>query len=127
MTIKVEQEVLLRVLETSPSSHPPLETTLTCDDGYLLVDYCKSMSSAASEYGVEKLRNSTYCDEEDEESSIFTLSTASLSDTDSELGDDEPCRRVSFADSLVTDEWTRPFTPREEVSKLYYSTEETQR
>lgn len=97
------------------------------DDEYLLVDFPS----------VEKLRSSTCgpttgADNDDE--SIFTLSTTSLSDTDSDLGDDDEdsstassSRRVSFADDLVSDEWTRPYTPPEEVRDLYYSSEETQR
>jgi hypothetical protein len=51
-----------------------------------------------------------------------TCSTASLSD--SSLEDD---KRVSFADTLVSDVWERPRTPPEEVSKLFFSSEETQR
>jgi len=49
---------------------------------------------------------------------------ASLS-SDSEDEDEE--RRVSFAEPLVTQMWTRPYTPRDEISNLFYSTEETQR
>jgi hypothetical protein len=51
-----------------------------------------------------------------------TVSTASLSDSSYE--DD---KRVSFADTLVSDVWERPRTPPEEVSKLFFSSEETQR
>jgi uncharacterized UBP type Zn finger protein len=81
-----------------------------------LVDFSNTFKS--NDCAVEKLRHSTY----DDEDSVFTLSTASLSDSDSEVE-----RSVSFADDVVTEEWTRPYTPKEEVSKLFYSTEETQR
>jgi hypothetical protein len=67
---------------------------------------------------VGKIRAESY----DDDDSIFTLSTASLSDSDSEIE-----RRVSFADDLVTDEWTRPYTPKELIPTLYYSPEETSR
>jgi len=39
----------------------------------------------------------------------------------------EAPKRVSFCDSLVTDEWTRPYTSQEEIADLYYSTLDTQR
>lgn len=51
-----------------------------------------------------------------------TASTASFSDSSYE--DD---KRVSFADALVSDVWERPRTQPEEVSKLFFSSEETQR
>jgi hypothetical protein len=122
MTIQVEQQALLRVMERplpysqpQPShsqSHPPSSQ----EEEYVLVDFRDTLKS--NDCSVEKLRHSTY----DDEDSVFTLSTASLSDSDSEVE-----RSVSFADDVVTEEWTRPYTPREEVSKLFYSTEETQR
>jgi hypothetical protein len=59
---------------------------------------------------------------EHDDDSVLTLSTASLSDTD-----DSVCFRVSFAEELVTEVWTRPYTAPEDVSDLYYSTEETNR
>lgn len=119
MTIQVEREALLRVLER-PIQHsqvnlqslPPLQ-----GDEYLLVDFRDTFSTEDCGL-VGKLRSPTF----DDEDSIFTLSTASLSDTEEVLE-----RNVSFADDLITEEWTRPFTPKEEVSKLFYSTEETQR
>jgi hypothetical protein len=113
MTIKVEQEVLLRVLE-SQHSYP---RCVSDNQDFLLVDFRKPISSDDSY--VEKIWPSTSDDDDD---SIFTVSTASLSD-DSELIE----RRVSFSDDLVTDVWTRPFTPKQEVSALFYSTEETQK
>jgi len=60
-----------------------------------------------------------------------TSSTASLSDTEDSCSSD--CseelllgeRRVSFLDEIVTEVRTRPYTPRDEISNLYYTTEET--
>lgn len=115
MTIKVEQEALLCVLESQPQ-HAPLGPALKNCGGYLLVDFRKPINS--EDFSVEKIRTVT----SDDEDSIFTLSTASISDSDSELD-----RRVSFSEDLVTEVWTRPFTPKEEVANLFYSTEETQR
>ncbi len=51
-----------------------------------------------------------------------TASTASMSDSSL---DDE--KRVSFAETLVSDVWERPRTPPEDVSKLFFSSEETSR
>lgn len=49
-----------------------------------------------------------------------TVSTASLSSLDDD-------KQVSFADALVSDVWERPRTPPEDVSLLYFSSEETSR
>ena len=38
---------------------------------------------------------------------------------------DKSRRRVHFADRIVSDVWTRPYTEVEEVPKLFYSTKET--
>lgn len=116
MTIKVEQEALLRVLE--PSINAPLSES----EEYLVVDFRKPIGS--SDRVVEKLRPGALFDDDDDDS-VFTASTASFSDSDSECGSIE--RRVSFADDLVTDEWVRPFTPKEELPQLFYTNEETQR
>jgi hypothetical protein len=115
MTIKVEQEVLLRVLEP-PSTRYSLDSSIQDDDGFLLVDFRNPLSHDLCSVG--KIRAESY----DDDDSIFTLSTASISDTDSEIE-----RRVSFAEDLVTDEWTRPYTPKELIPTLYYSPEETSR
>ena len=122
MTIHVEQEALLRVLERplphqqQQPNHSLSHPASSQEEEYVLVDFSNTFKS--NDCSVEKLRHSTY----DDEDSVFTLSTASLSDSDSEVE-----RSVSFADDIVTEEWTRPYTPKEEVSKLFYSTEETQR
>jgi len=106
MTVKVEREALLRVLERTP-----VNTQL--DSDYLVVDYGNLI-------GDEKLKV-------DDEDSVYTLSTASFSDTDSEEDASVEERRVSFSEELVTDEWTRPFTAKEDLPQLFYTTEETQR
>lgn len=148
MTIKVEQQVLLRVLESRfPSHDDSLEGSSSVpvddDDEFLLVDFRRGATSAAgtppcrsatSLPSVGKIRTDVYKkiyqddDEEDEDASIFTLSTASLSDDSSAASSSgEIERRVSFAEDLVTDEWTRPFTPKDLIPTLFYSMEETSR
>lgn len=112
MTIKVEQEALVAM----QSRQWPIS-----EDDYLYV-VRKPISSQEFEGPVvDKLRHSVSVDDEDS-SSVFTSSTASLSDADSDFD-----RRVSFVDELVTNVWTRPYTAKEDISDLYYSTEETQR
>jgi hypothetical protein len=116
MTIKVEREALLRVLE-----RPALHTPILPPSDFLVVDYGNLLSNSGDD-GVEKLRPATA---EDDEDSVYTLSTASFSDTDSEDAGLE--KRVSFADELVTDEWIRPYTAKEDLPLLFYTTDETQR
>lgn len=115
MTIKVEREALLRVLE-----RPPSNTPIGSTEDYLLVDYGNLINP--NENSVEKLRQT----QGDDEDSVCTESTASFSDTDSEDADPEE-RRVSFAEDLVSEEWSRPYTAREDLPHLFYTTEETQR
>jgi hypothetical protein len=117
MTIKVEREALLRLLSTPPST-PLLEPPIRCHEEIFYIDIPKP--AFAEDCSVQKLRES-YDDE-----SVTTVSTASLSSADSD-DEDYDCRRVSFAESLVTDEWTREYTRKDEISSLYYSTEDTQR
>ena len=118
MTIKVEREALLRVLSREPSSTwSPCEAHIPDDGEFVLVDIPKPF--LGDDCYVKNLRESTYDDDE----SLCTLSTDSLSTDSSEFLE----RRVTFAAPLVTDEWVRPWTPREEIPSLFYSTEETQR
>lgn len=116
MTIKIERDSQLRVSDShsdSSTSHvPPFETGIVEDD-FLLVNFPQMCSS------VGKLRSSTLDDD--------TASTGSFSSDSTDSSTDAGLRRVSFANDLVTDAWTRPYTPRSEVSSLFYSTEETTR
>lgn len=118
MTIKVEREALLRVLTREPSGFSSQcdQPLIHDDEGFLVVDIPKPLMG--EDCYVKSLRGSTFDDE-----SLCTLSTDSLSD-DSTASIE---RRVTFASTLVTDEWTRPWTPREEVANLFYSSEETSR
>jgi len=115
MTIKVEREALLQVLDQPPSTRL-LNRPISNDDEFYLVDVCKT--SQSEECPVEGLPDSSYDDD-----SVITASTSSLSSN----SDDEDDKRVSFSPTLVTHEWTREYTPREEIADLYYSTEEALR
>lgn len=93
MTIKVEREALLQVLERPPQ-HSPLQ-----DSCYCIKD----------------------CYNDNDDCSVSTASTLPFSD----ISDDDVVRsRVSFADELVSQVVTRPRTPIQDISQLYYSTEE---
>ena len=117
MTIKVEREALLRVLSREPSGFSSCEPPTIADDGeFVLVDIPKPFMG--EDCYVKSLRGPT-CDDQ----SLCTLSTDSFSDDSTASVE----RRVTFATPLVTDEWTRPWTPREDVADLFYSSEETQR
>ncbi|CAJ1923084.1 unnamed protein product [Cylindrotheca closterium] len=120
MTIIVEREALLRVLTTEPSgtSSSSIGCGNTCihsDGEYVLVDSIPKPLST-----VEKSQVGPTSDDQ---------STCSLS-TDDSLSSGS-ChsleRRVTFAETLISDEWTRPRTPRDQVLSLFYSTEDTQR
>ena len=121
MTIKIERDALLCVLSRppcQPSSSGCCDlSTIPVDEEFVLVDIPKSFTEQQP-FDRCCLRRS-----DSDDQSLCTLSTDSLS-TDSSLSIE---RRVSFSSSLVTEEWTRPWTPREEISTLFYSTEETQR
>ena len=62
---------------------------------------------------------------------VFPNGSAPLAQVDERGGssdDDSECgRRVSFSDDIVSDVWTRPYTPKDLCSKLYYSSDETAR
>lgn len=105
MTIKVEHEAVLQVLQP-PCCHHPLDQLQDCGS------YKRSIDQGF--YPVKPLLSST-CGDDD--ASVDTLSTASLSSDDE---DDVP-KRVSFAEDIVSDVWTRPYTDRKTISDLYYS------
>jgi hypothetical protein len=119
MTIKIEHQTLLRVLERQQANAPLLDSTISHinNERFVLLDFHKPLGNDIS---VEKLRGLSTDDDD-------TLSTSSLSTEDSTDDSCEIERRVSFAEDLVSDEWTRPYTPKEEISALFYSTEETSR
>ncbi len=126
MTIRVEREALLTVINTSKaltiqttSSSTSLcsracNTCIRDENEFVIVD-----SVPTKELYSDLIPDSTG---EDDLASLCTLSTSSLSSCDS--SNDE--RRVSFATDLVTDVWTRERTLPEEVSNLFYSALETQ-
>ena len=105
MTIKVEQEALLKLL-SAPPLVPPSVTQTRCLDEFECA--CTEKEPIGHH----------------DDDSVFTVSTASLS-CDAEDGDYD--KRVSFTETLVTEEWTREYTPKHEVPKLFYSSEEMQR
>jgi hypothetical protein len=121
MTIKIEREALLRVLSRAPSlpKSPRCDrvTLAIPDDEFVMVELPNATCCYSDDCLVEKLRD-TYATDDD--CTVTTLSSSSsFSDVDE--------RRVTFADPLVTEVWTRPWTPVEDREKLFYSIEETQR
>lgn len=117
MTIQVEQRetLLLRVVERKEE-----------ESAAVVVDYANNCGpSKPLILPVPKVSDTrTTTAPEDDTASVTTSSTFSSSDDDSSA---YTARRVCFADQLVTDVWTRPRTPREDLSALYYSSDETQR
>jgi hypothetical protein len=113
MTIHVHPEVLVQLQQSPSSSH---------DD--FLIKNTEPLSAAAgpsccSRGGGSRRRSSH--SQTDDDQTVDTISTAS-SDSFSDCGS-----RVSFAEELVTDVWTRPATEDDELTDLFYSKEETDR
>ena len=114
MTILMQRDSPLRVIDSlalqGSSAGAPIDPSLATEDDFVYVDFQPG-----------KLRAPADLDDD-------TASTGSLSSDSYDSADDSTeQRRVSFSEDMVTDVWTRPFTPRAEVSNLFYSTEETSR
>jgi hypothetical protein len=128
MTIKIDQEALLTVL-SRPPSYPPCHLQrsgeeLLAYDGEELVDVTcekRPLELVLNENFVP-LRSSQYemyeCESFDDDCTATTVSSS-----DSSLEE----KSVTFAEPLVTDVWTRPRTLRKDISKLFYSVDETTR
>jgi len=135
MTIRVEREALLMVINTSSLS---LTTNTSSpfsslsynpcirdnDDEFVIVDSVPTINKGKNDFFYSDI---TYT-RDDDQASLCTISTTSdfsfYSTSDSSIIVD---RRVSFAPQLVTDIWTRPRTVPEDVSTLFYSAQETQK
>lgn len=131
MTIRVEREALLRVINTSQSSSidatnstttslssKPCNPCIREEDEFVIVD-----SVPTKEFYSDLIPGSTG---DDDLASLCTLSTSSVSSCDSSTDVSTTERRVTFATQLVTDVWTRERTLPEDVSNLFYSAVETQ-
>mmetsp|Transcript_22005 Transcript_22005/g.48775 ORF Transcript_22005/g.48775 Transcript_22005/m.48775 type:complete len:246 (-) Transcript_22005:719-1456(-) len=128
MTIRVEREALLTVISTSASSL--IETTTTSlypksckpcirdEDEFVIVD-----SVPTKHLYSDLILGST---EDDDLASLCTLSTSSVSTCDDSSDISTVERKVSFARQVVSEVRTRPRTPPEDISNLYYSGAETQ-
>uniref|UniRef100_A0A7S4AY13 Uncharacterized protein n=1 Tax=Pseudo-nitzschia australis TaxID=44445 RepID=A0A7S4AY13_9STRA len=125
MTIRVEREALFTVISTSPSLTSNATTTslfskpcnacIHDEEQFVIVDSVPTKSFLIPRSPGD-----------DDAASYSTASTTSLSSYDSSTDISSIDRRVSFAPELVTDVWTRQRTPTQDVSKLYYSAQETQ-
>jgi len=132
MTIRVEREALLRVINTSESTlTDATRTSLTS----LSSKPCNPYIRKENEFViVDSVPTKTFYSDlipgslgDDDLASVCTLSTSSVSSFDYSSSDVSTVeRRVTFASQIVTDVWTRERTPLEEVSNLYYSSLETQ-
>jgi len=101
-------------IKHSSSSAPPTTVRTTIGGGDVVIVDMQQHLLFAKDFFAENKTKSLLNDDR----SIYTASTASF---DSEDDDDDEVRRVSFAESVVTDVWTRPYTPEEERCNLYYS------
>lgn len=118
MTIKVERETLVAL-----QSQPWPSSSDDIDDLRIYSKYPAHHDHYLSSSPVDIRKESLPCSISlDDDDSVYTISTASCSDSESDID-----RRVCFADDLVSDVWTRPYTEKEDASELYYSNDETQR
>jgi hypothetical protein len=140
MTIRVEREALLMVINTSSSSSfsstSPLSSTSSSswspcirddDDEFVIVDSVPTIKGKNNCFYSDYL-TSSYARDNDDQASLCTISTTSDSsfDSTSDISTIADHRRVSFAPQLVTDVWTRERTRLEDISNLYYSAQQTQ-
>jgi hypothetical protein len=127
MTILVQQQALLRV--TEPLATPP-PSSLVSD----------ALSSHRQQHGTEYHNNeeASHYDENsskkfalsssyDDDVTVSTCSLLSDSVDADDLDDLDVDRRVSFAEDLVTETWTRPRTCTDNVGELFYSADDIQR
>lgn len=121
MTIKIERDAILSVINhgnlPSPPCHNPLSSSYSSEDD----DDCLLR---------EKLR-SRYDDHDSSMVDFFreTL-TPELDETDDDDSTVSSCsttKGVRFADPLVTYVWWRPRTLKKHIRDLFYTVEETQR
>jgi hypothetical protein len=141
MTIRVEREALLMVINTSSSSSSfssssPLssKSSSSCspcirddDDEFVIVDSVPTIKGKNNCFSSDYLASS-YSRDNDDQASLCTISTTSDSsfDSTSAISTIADHRRVSFAPQLVTDVWTRERTRLQDISNLYYSAQQTQ-
>ena len=125
MTIRVEREALLMVINTSFPSSSSCSQYINDEDEFVIVDSVPTKPLKSNDFFYSDLIPSST--EDDDLGSLCTLSTtSSVSSYDSSSDISTVDRRVSFASQIVTDVWTRERTLPEDVSNLYYSSLETQ-
>uniref|UniRef100_A0A7S3DRG5 Uncharacterized protein n=1 Tax=Entomoneis paludosa TaxID=265537 RepID=A0A7S3DRG5_9STRA len=119
MTIKLEQETILRVLECPPqlrrSQDDDIPSAVSASSSSMQADRLSFVELRKPLTPVGNVRDLTVEDDD-------TLSTASMSSDDQTID-----RRVSFCEEAVTAVWTRPFTEKEDIPDLFYSSEDTAR
>lgn len=110
MTIRVERHALLRVISTtpSPSCNPSLDPLICEDEEFVIVELPEKKA-------------------EQQQHPFFDPATTdddqTIDSSDDDYSADSTESRVSFADNLVTDVWTRPYTPVEDVPSLFYDSD----
>lgn len=119
MPISIGQGALSRLPSTPPLT-PPLHVDhdSTIASKQFSGDFC----IRKEERGEQETASRDHDDD-----SVVTASTASVSSDDTNDDDDDFGRTVYFAAPLVTEEWTREYTPKDAITDLYYSTQDTTR
>ena len=132
MTIKIERDAVLQILNGEPPSNGQASTTklprAPCIDDAEIVVYSPKDEAPVL---IPTLASCCFGHEEP-----LRLSTPDLVDSDVESYFDDDCsfdeplsslRRVSFAQPLITEVRTRPRTLPQDLRSLFYTYEETHR
>lgn len=124
MTIKIERDAFLRVITRKGPLIEKLQQPQQ-DEEYVVVSL-PTATNKGDDFFYDDLIPVSTDDEEQDDDSLLSNDSASTVSDDDEASTASSSRRVSFADDLVTDVYTRDKTLPEEVSRLYYTALETQ-
>jgi hypothetical protein len=129
MTIRIERQALLRVISTSPPplSHDPPINNNDDEDEFVVVDLPPEKKPQETATARAAANTATTNDHFEDDDSQTVISSVLSEEEDDDLEDNSSTQssesRVSFADELITDVWTRPYTPTEDIPTLFYSSD----
>ncbi|KAG7352085.1 hypothetical protein IV203_008133 [Nitzschia inconspicua] len=120
MTIKIERDAFLRVITRKGPLIEKAQQQQRDEEEFIVV----TLPSKDDFFYNDLIPVSA--DDDDDQASLLSLSTDSSSTSSGTAEDDAQERRVTFAEDLVTDVFTRERTLPEEVPRLFYTSMETQ-
>ncbi|KAG7366187.1 hypothetical protein IV203_028857 [Nitzschia inconspicua] len=121
MTIKIERDAFLRVITRKGPLIEKAQQQQRDEEEFVVVTL-----PSKDDFFYNDLIPVSADDDDDDQASLLSLSTDSSSTSSGTAEDDAQERRVTFAEDLVTDVFTRERTLPEEVPRLFYTSMETQ-